>query len=48
MFEFAISFKEINKIILGIDSPNHLLEIIKNLDNNYHIEYPIFLQKMNF
>ena len=27
---FAISFKEIDKIILGIDSQNHLLEIIKN------------------
>ena len=37
---FAISFKEINKIILGIDSKNHLIEIIENLGDNHHTKYP--------
>ncbi len=41
---FVNSFKEIDKIVVGVETVNQLREIISSLDGNYRISVPAYLE----
>ncbi len=41
---FVNSFKEIDKIVVGVETVNQLREIISSLDDNYRISVPAYLE----